>query len=71
MSNNKKNNKEVDNLAVNAPIPKPSNNWLEEFDVNVPSARANKRNTSFDLTELPKRPLHEKYASDKGKFRRR
>jgi hypothetical protein len=62
-------NEKSEKPKVSLPIPKPSNNWLEEFDCNAPASRRVRGST--DQSELTKKSTHEKYASDRDKYRRR
>ena len=50
-------------------IPKPSNNWLEEFDTR--RSTSSRVNGSTDMSDLKKKPTHEKYQGDRDKYRRK
>lgn len=54
------------------PIPKPSNNWLEEFDCNKSSVkRISKEDSVCKVESLKKIDIAEKYRSNRGDFKRR
>lgn len=50
-------------------IPKPSNNWLAEFDTK--RSTSSRVNGATDMGDLTKKPTHEKYQGDRDKYRRK